>query len=92
MGERCRCTTLPRIAWLGVTTAANAAAVTGSPASGTCGCRRPPLFPANTTRIAARRSHFLRGYAYRFIEMCSPTLSEDAVRGDIAPAGNGAIV
>ncbi|NMG43711.1 CysB family HTH-type transcriptional regulator [Aromatoleum toluvorans] len=47
------------------------------------------LFPANTTRIAVRRGHYLRGFAYRFIEMCSPTLGEAAVRNSIAPAGNG---
>ena len=47
------------------------------------------LFPVNTTRIAVRRGHYLRGFAYRFIEMCSPTLSEATVRASIAPAGNG---
>ena len=47
------------------------------------------LFPANTTRIAVRRGHYLRGFAYRFIEMCSPTLTEAAVRSSVAPAGNG---
>ena len=26
------------------------------------------LFPPNTTRIAVRRGHYLRGYAYRFLE------------------------
>ncbi|NMF88894.1 CysB family HTH-type transcriptional regulator [Aromatoleum petrolei] len=47
------------------------------------------LFPANTTRIAVRRGHYLRGFAYRFIEMCSPTLTEMTVRNSITPAGNG---
>jgi LysR family cys regulon transcriptional activator len=47
------------------------------------------LFPVNTTRIAVRRGHYLRGFAYRFIEMCSPTLDETTVRSSIAPAGNG---
>ncbi|AYH42895.1 CysB family HTH-type transcriptional regulator [Azoarcus sp. DN11] len=47
------------------------------------------LFPANTTRIAVRRGHYLRGFAYRFIEMCSPTLTEAALRNCIIPAGNG---
>ena len=47
------------------------------------------LFPANTTRIAVRRGHYLRGFAYRFIEMCSPTLTEATVRSSVAPAGNG---
>lgn len=47
------------------------------------------LFPANTTRIAVRRGHYLRGFAYRFIEMCSPTLTEATVRSSVAPSGNG---
>ncbi|AKU13045.1 transcriptional regulator CysB-like protein [Azoarcus sp. CIB] len=47
------------------------------------------LFPANTTRIAVRRGHYLRGFAYRFIEMCSPTLTEATVRNSVTPAGNG---
>jgi LysR family transcriptional regulator, cys regulon transcriptional activator len=45
-----------------------------------------PLFPANTTRIAVRRGHYLRGYAYRFIELCSPALTEAAVRSAVTPA------
>ena len=47
------------------------------------------LFPANTTRIAVRRGHYLRGFAYRFIEMCSPTLTETTVRNSVTPVGNG---
>ncbi|MDY0011890.1 MAG: CysB family HTH-type transcriptional regulator [Rhodocyclaceae bacterium] len=43
------------------------------------------LFPANTTRIAIRRGHYLRGFAYRFIELCAPELSEATVRTAIAP-------
>ena len=43
------------------------------------------LFPANTTRIAIHRGHYLRGYAYRFIELCEPSLSEAAVRGAVKP-------
>lgn len=46
------------------------------------------LFDANTTRIAVRRGHYLRGFAYRFIELCSPALSETAVRAGVAPSGN----
>lgn len=38
------------------------------------------LFPANTTRIALKRGHYLRGYAYRFLQECSSELSEDVVR------------
>ena len=47
------------------------------------------LFPANTTRIAVRRGHYLRGFAYRFIEMCSPTLVEATVRNSVTPTANG---
>ena len=39
------------------------------------------LFPPNTTRIAVRRGHYLRGYAYRFLEECSPSLTQAAVKG-----------
>ncbi|NLF54816.1 MAG: CysB family HTH-type transcriptional regulator [Thauera phenolivorans] len=43
------------------------------------------LFGANVTRIAVRRGHYLRGFAYRFVELCSPELTEavvaDAVGG-----------
>lgn len=38
------------------------------------------LFPANTTRIALKRGHYLRGFAYRFLQECVDTLTEDAVR------------
>ncbi len=34
------------------------------------------LFPENVARIAIRRGHYLRGYAYRFIELCAPELNE----------------
>lgn len=34
------------------------------------------LFPENVARIALRRGHFLRRYAYRFIELCAPELTE----------------
>jgi LysR family transcriptional regulator, cys regulon transcriptional activator len=39
------------------------------------------LFERNATRIAIRRGHYLRGYAYRFLEECSPAITEAAVRG-----------
>ncbi|MFZ5510180.1 MAG: CysB family HTH-type transcriptional regulator [Pseudomonadota bacterium] len=44
------------------------------------------LFEANTTRIAVRKGHYLRGFAYRFIECCSPKLNEGLVRSAISPA------
>ena len=37
------------------------------------------LFPQNVTRIAVRRGHYLRGFAYRFIALCAPELSEEKV-------------
>ncbi len=37
------------------------------------------LFPINETKLALRKGHLLRQYAYRFIEMCSPALTEDFV-------------
>jgi LysR family transcriptional regulator, cys regulon transcriptional activator len=50
------------------------------------------LFEASTTRIAVRRGHYLRGYAYRFIELCSPPLSEAMLRSNITLAGSGDFV
>jgi len=38
------------------------------------------LFVPNTAHIAVRYGHYLRGYAYRFIELCSKRLSEAVVR------------
>ena len=38
------------------------------------------LFQANTSLIAVRRGAYLRNYAYRFIELCSPALPERTVR------------
>ncbi|MDO9384183.1 MAG: CysB family HTH-type transcriptional regulator [Hyphomicrobiaceae bacterium] len=38
------------------------------------------LFPLSTSRIALRRGRYLRGYAYRFIELCAPALTEAHVR------------
>lgn len=43
------------------------------------------LFARNTSRIAVRRGRYLRGYAYKFIELCSPDLTEAAVRTKLAP-------
>jgi LysR family transcriptional regulator, cys regulon transcriptional activator len=38
------------------------------------------LFPDNTSLIAVRKGAYLRNYAYRFIELCSPALPENVVR------------
>jgi LysR family transcriptional regulator, cys regulon transcriptional activator len=43
------------------------------------------LFASNTTRIAVRKGHYLRGYAYRFLEYCAPVLTEQTVRNAVAP-------
>lgn len=43
------------------------------------------LFATNTTRIAIRKEHYLRGYVYRFLEQCSPVLTEQIVRNAVAP-------
>jgi LysR family cys regulon transcriptional activator len=47
--------------------------------------RGEPLFGAQTTRIAIRRGHYLRSFAYRFIELCSDGLSEETVRRSLLP-------
>lgn len=46
------------------------------------------LFPENLTRIAVRRGHLLRRFAYHFIELCSPELTEKVVTADIALSDN----
>ena len=38
------------------------------------------LFGPNTARLAVRRGHYLRGYAYRFLEECSPALTTATLR------------
>lgn len=43
------------------------------------------LFADNTTQIAVRRGHYLRGFSYRFVEICAPALSEAAVRNALRP-------
>ncbi|CAA2137514.1 CysB family HTH-type transcriptional regulator [Hyphomicrobium sp. ghe19] len=42
------------------------------------------LFPKSTSRIALRRGRFLRGFAYRFIELCAPDLTEKVIKDGIA--------
>lgn len=46
------------------------------------------LFETNTTRIAVRRGHYLRGYAYRFIELCEPALTEAVIRSGVTPSND----
>lgn len=48
------------------------------------------LFPENTTYLAVRRGHYLRGFAYRFIELCSEDLTESNVKASAnLPARGG---
>jgi LysR family cys regulon transcriptional activator len=47
------------------------------------------LFERNTSRIAVRQGRYLRGFAYRFIELCSAELTEQVVKSSIAPRGEG---
>jgi LysR family cys regulon transcriptional activator len=48
------------------------------------------LFPKSTSRIALRRGRFLRGFAYRFIALCAPDLTEKVVKaGTAAPSDAG---
>lgn len=44
----------------------------------------PELFPPNTTRLAVRRGVYLRDYAYDFILMLVPGLSDDKIREVVA--------
>ena len=44
-----------------------------------------PLFGYQTARIAVRRGHYLRSYAYRFISLCSAVLDEASVRQALSP-------
>ena len=43
------------------------------------------LFEMNTTFVSVRRNHYLRSYAYRFIELCIPTLTESIIRSGVKP-------
>jgi LysR family cys regulon transcriptional activator len=44
------------------------------------------LFAENTTYVAVRQGHFLRGFAYKFIELCNQNLTENAVRSTVNPS------
>jgi len=41
------------------------------------------LFLENETKLAVRKGHLLRRYGYRFIEMCSPELTESRVLSQV---------
>lgn len=42
------------------------------------------LFQDNVTRIAVRRGHYLRAFAYHFITLCSPALTEEHITQSLA--------
>ena len=44
------------------------------------------LFSNNTTHIAIRQGHYLRGYAYKFLELCSKDLNEAKIKSAINPS------
>ena len=44
------------------------------------------LFSNNTTHIAIRQGHYLRGYAYKFLELCSKDLNEAKIKLAINPS------
>jgi LysR family transcriptional regulator, cys regulon transcriptional activator len=45
------------------------------------------LFPKSTSRLALRRGRFLRQFAYRFIALCAPDLTEKAIKAGMAMPG-----
>lgn len=45
------------------------------------------LFGENLTRIAVRKSHFLRRFGYHFIELCVPELSESDIKAKLTLEG-----
>lgn len=45
------------------------------------------LFEQNTSRIAVRKDSYLRGYSYRFINLCLRDLTESVVRAAIETGG-----
>jgi len=50
---------------------------------GLCQLPAAHLFGSNTTYIGVRKGRFLRGFAYRFIELCSGELDQEIVRTGI---------
>ena len=46
------------------------------------------LFERNITWIAVHKGHYLRNFAYQFIELCNPELQEPIVRGVSSLAGS----
>ena len=54
---------------------------------GLCMPKSEHLFRLNTTLIGVRRGSFLRGFAYRFMELCAPELTESHVKSKALLAG-----
>ena len=50
---------------------------------GLCQLPAAHLFGSNTTYVAVRKGRFLRGFAYRFIELCAAGLDQTVVRTGI---------
>lgn len=48
------------------------------------GCE--PLFHQNTTLLAVRQGHFLRGFGYQFLALCNPTLTQATMHDAIQPS------
>jgi LysR family cys regulon transcriptional activator len=46
----------------------------------------PEAFVTNTTRIAIRKGHYLRGFAYRFVDLCAPAITESLMREAVTPS------
>ena len=66
--------------------------VASSPRWPSIPARRPPAGGGrrtaayyHTARIAVRRGHYLRSYAYRFIELCADVLDEATVKQALSP-------
>lgn len=47
------------------------------------------LFEPDAAWIAIRKGHFLKNFAYQFIELCNPRLKESVVRAASAPTAGG---
>ncbi len=47
------------------------------------------LFAPNVTRIAVRKGHYLRGFALRFIQLCSQDLTEAQIQQMVSVGGQG---
>jgi LysR family cys regulon transcriptional activator len=44
------------------------------------------LFEQKITRIGLHRRHYLRGFAYQFLGLCSPALDEETIRESLLKA------